>query len=104
MKNTQPIQTVTNEQLYAKLCELEALLNKPTIHEHSREIWTIQDIADYLGFSYRHVYGSIISDPKFPAPLNLQSRTGSRQNSKDLYISGEVVQFCLNNKKAKARI
>ena len=37
MKNTQPIQTVTNEQLYAKLCEVEALLNKPTIHNTGRK-------------------------------------------------------------------
>ena len=44
MKNIQPIQTVTNEQLYAKLCEVEALLNKPTIHQISRPVeFTIQN-------------------------------------------------------------
>ncbi|OOF45984.1 hypothetical protein [Rodentibacter trehalosifermentans] len=92
---------VTNEQVMEKLEALERLV----LAQQSREIkglWDIQDVADYSGFSYRHTYGNIISDPKFPAPVNLQSRTGGK--CKTLFVKDEVIEFFVKNKKKKHRI
>lgn len=92
---------VTNEQVMEKLEALERLV----LAQQSRDIkglWDIQDIADYSGFSYRHTYGNIISDPRFPAPVNLQSRTGGK--CKPLFVKDEVIEFFVKNKKKKHRI
>ncbi|WP_032092091.1 hypothetical protein [Necropsobacter rosorum] len=95
---------VTNEQVMKKLVEIEGLL-LAVQEKESKEpkgLWDIQDIADYSGFSYRHTYGNIISDPRFPAPVNLQSRTGGK--CKPLFVKDEVIEFFVKNKKKKHRI
>lgn len=92
---------VTNEQVMEKLLELEALIVTNQAKE-VKGIWTIQDVADYCGFSYRHTYGSIITDPKFPAAVNLQSRTGGK--CKPVFVKDEVIEFFAKNKKRKHRI
>lgn len=92
---------VTNEQVMEKLVELEGLILAVQAKE-SKGLWDIQDVADYSGFSYRHTYGNIISDPKFPAPVNLQSRTGGK--CKTLFVKDEVIEFFVKNKKKKHRI
>ncbi|AXP61871.1 hypothetical protein CH625_002720 [Haemophilus influenzae] len=93
---------ITNEQVMEKLASIEALLQKPIINEHSRELWTIDDVAKYFGFSMDHTRRNVIASPFFPAAVAISGRTGGK--SKDLYVSGEVVSFCLKHKKRKARI
>lgn len=93
---------ITNEQLMEKLTALETMLQKPVINEHSRELWTIDDVAAYFGFSMDHTRRNVIASPYFPAAVAISGRTGGK--SKDLYVSGEVVAFCLKHKKRKPRI
>lgn len=92
---------VTNEQVMEKLVELEKLILSVKTKE-AKGLWDIQDVADYCGFSYRHTYGNIISDPRFPAPVNLQSRTGGK--CKSIFVKDEVIEFFIKNKKKKHRI
>ncbi len=97
---TQLQQAVSNEQLFAKLCAVETLLKAQQLSEHSRELWGNQQIADYFKVSTEHARRWIVVDPRFPAPVDTLSRTGG--NSKNLYVSGEVVQFALKYRKKKA--
>lgn len=92
---------ITNEQVMEKLAVIEKLIMEQHAKE-SKGLWDINDVATYCGFSYRHTYGNIISDPKFPAPVNLQSRTGGK--CKALFIKDEVIEFFVKNKKKKHRI
>ncbi|MCT8824716.1 hypothetical protein Q7506_05670 [Glaesserella parasuis] len=102
MDKQEIVQAVSNEQVFAKLCEVEALLRERPLNENSRELWTVQQVADYFQCTYDHASRCIVSDPRFPAAVDIQGRTGGK--SKNLYISGEVVQFCLKQKKKKAKI
>ncbi|EGP03035.1 hypothetical protein AAUPMG_11821, partial [Pasteurella multocida subsp. multocida str. Anand1_goat] len=52
-------QTITNEQLFKKICEVQQAL----FSQEKRGLWTIQDVADFCGFSYHHTYREIVSDP-----------------------------------------
>ena len=65
-------QPISNNQLFAKLCEVEKLLSTPKVE---KGLWTIQDIADYMGFSYGYVFKNIISAPRFPVPIDIKSQT-----------------------------
>ena len=62
-------ETVTIQQILDELKEIKALLSKPEINEHSREIWDIQKIADYFGFSYEHTAKISWQAHIFPPPL-----------------------------------
>lgn len=95
-------ESVTNAQILEELRELKALLARHEINEHSRELWDVQKVADYFGFTYDHTFRNIVTSPHFPAPIDIQGRTGGK--SKNLYVSGEVVSFCLRWKKRKARL
>lgn len=81
-------QPISNNQLFAKLYEVEKLLITPKVE---KGLWTIQDIADYMGFSYRHVFKNIIPDPRVPAPVDIESRTNKAP--KKLFVSEEVKAF-----------
>lgn len=96
------IQAVSNEQVFAKLCDLEALLKARTLNEDSRELWTLKQVAAYFHCTPEHASRCIVSDPRFPAAVDVLGRTGGE--SRNLYISGEVVKFCLRQKKKKAKI
>lgn len=98
----QEIQAVSNEQVFAKLCEVEALLRERPLNENSCELWTVQQVADYFQCSPGHAARCIVSDARFPAAVDVQGRTGGK--SMNLYVSGEVVRFCLRQKKKKAKI
>lgn len=89
-------QTITNEQLFKKICEVQALFS-----QEKRGLWTIQDVADFCGFSYHHTYREIVSDPRFPAPVDIAGRTGGK--SKNLFLKDEVIEFFSRNKKKKNR-
>lgn len=91
-------QAVTNEQLFAKLCDVEKLLAEPKVE---KGLWGIQDVADYCGMSYHHVYSNIVSDPCFPAPVDIGSRTGK---PKKLFIGKEVKAYFEKRKQKKHRI
>lgn len=96
-------QAVENADIFAKLCEEEALLREQKQpSEDSRELWDREQVAKYFGLSEDHTAKCVITHPRFPAPVDIKGRTGGR--SKDLYISGEVVRFCLQNRKPKHRI
>lgn len=96
-------QAVENADIFAKLCEVEALLREQKQpSEDSRELWDREQVAKYFGLSEDHTAKCVITHPRFPAPVDIKGRTGGR--SKDLYISGEVVRFCLQNRKPKHRI
>lgn len=93
------LQAVTNEQVFAKLCEIEKLLkatviNEPEeINEHSSEVWDLGDVAKYFGYSKGHTCRSITSSPHFPKPIAVKGLRGKTGRKK--WVSGEVVQFCL---------
>lgn len=44
-----------------------------------------------MGFSYGHVFKNIIPDPRFPAPVDIESRTN--KDPKKLFVSKEVKAF-----------
>lgn len=92
-------QEITNAQLFAKMCAIEARLNSPTVE---KGLWNIQDVANYCGLSYHHVYSHIITDPRFPAQVDLQGRTGG--GTKALFVSKEVIAFFERHKKKKHRV
>lgn len=94
-----PVSEISVEQLFAKLCEVEQLLKS---QKEQKGIWNIQDIADYCGMSYRHVYGNIVSDPRFPAAVDLPSRTGGK--CKPVFVRDEVIRYFVQNKKKKHRV
>ncbi|MGX2968677.1 helix-turn-helix transcriptional regulator [Ursidibacter sp. B-7004-1] len=89
---------ITTAQLFAKMCEVQEMLENPKVE---KGLWNIQDVADYCGLSYHHVYSTIISDPRFPAPVDLQSRADG--NSKRLFVKKEVIAFFERYKKKKHR-
>lgn len=89
---------ITNEQLFAKMCEVQEMLANPKVE---KGLWNIQDVADYCGLSYHHVYSNIITDLRFPAPVDLQGRTDG--NTKRLFIKTEVIAFFERYKKKKYR-
>ena len=89
-------QPISNNQLFAKLCEVEKLLITPKVE---KGLWTIQDIADYMGFSYGYVFKNIISAPRFPVPIDIKSQT--KQDPKKLFVSEEVKAFFARHKRKK---
>lgn len=86
------------EKILEKLSALEDLV-LGLQHKTEKGLWDIQDVADYCGFSYRHVYGWIITDPRFPAEVDLQSRTGGK--AKRVFVAQEVKDFFARYKKKK---
>lgn len=91
---------ITTEQLFTKMCEVQSLLENPKVE---KGLWEIQDIADYCGLSYAHTYQNIVTDPRFPAPVDIQSKEGSKR-SKRLFVREEVITFFTKHKKKKYRI
>lgn len=91
--------TISNEQLFAKLCEVQHQL---ALNENSRELWTTKEVAEYFKVTTSHASRFIMVDPRFPAPIDIPSRTGG--NSKNLYIAGEVVQYAMKYRKRKNRL
>lgn len=87
-------QTVTNEQVFAKLCEVEQLLRTKAVNEYSRELWDLGDVAAYFGYSKEHTSRSITSMPNFPKAIALDGLRGKGRAYKK-WVSGEVVQFCM---------
>lgn len=86
------LQAVTNEQVFAKLCEVERLLKAKEVNEHSRELWGLEEIANYFGYTKEHTSRSIISTPNFPRAIYVK---GLRGRGRKQWVSGEVVAFCL---------
>ncbi|MBF0784373.1 hypothetical protein IR120_02655 [Muribacter muris] len=62
-------------------------------------LWEIQDIADYCGFSYHHTYSHIISDPRFPASVDIRGK--GRNRAKKLYFKKDVIEFFATHKQKK---
>lgn len=97
MEKSQP--EISNQQLFAKLLDVEKLLTTPKIE---KGLWSMQDIADYCGLSYGHVSTFIIADPKFPAPVNIPSSRNGRP--KRLFIREDVINFFAKNKQKKISV
>ncbi|NDF11525.1 MAG: hypothetical protein EB060_01745 [Proteobacteria bacterium] len=53
------------------------------IHSSSKELWTAQDIADYVSLKKKTVQNSIITKPTFPAPV-LLATGGKRWKAKEV--------------------
>lgn len=87
------LQAVTNEQVFAKLCEVEQLLKVKGVNEYSRELWDLGDVAAYFGYTEEHTSRSITSSPHFPRPIAVKGLRGKTGRKK--WVSGEVVQFCM---------
>ena len=87
---------ISNEQLFAKLDEVQTLLTGNRflgIDEKSVELWSIEDIAAYSKFSTRTVQ-AWISAPYFPKPVLVPSQRNPRKNSdKPRWFAGEIVRF-----------
>ncbi|HHW7518426.1 TPA: hypothetical protein ACU18R_000081 [Mannheimia haemolytica] len=94
MQQEQVAQAVTNEQVFAKLCEVERLLKTKGVNEHSRELWDLGDVAAYFGYTKEHTSRSVVSSPHFPKPIALDGLRGKGRGAKK-WVSGEVVKFCL---------
>ncbi|MDP0106952.1 hypothetical protein [Glaesserella parasuis] len=90
---------VTNEQVFEKLCAIEELLLTPQIE---KGLWSIKDVANYMDLSYRHVYENIVTDPRFPAPVDIPGKDGAKP--KKLYIKTEVISYFERHKQKKNRI
>lgn len=88
---------VTNEALFEKLAEVQALLamqGKFTgINEQSMQLWDLQDIADYCKISYRQAQ-CITAAPYFPKAVFMPSqRDPSKPSDKPRWFAGEVVRY-----------
>lgn len=83
------------------LCErLEMLERRVRFDEHSREIWDVADVASYLKCTPEHARRWVMADPRFPKPIDLFSRTnGGKGNSRNRYVAGEVIAYCLRHRK-----
>lgn len=88
---------ITNEQLFQKLCDVEKLLLTPKVE---KGLWSIQDIADYMGFSYIHTSTNIVTDPRFPAAIDMKGRKGAK-DAKKLFMREEVIKFFSTHKRKK---
>lgn len=100
MEQQETEQTITIEQVFQKICEVQKALDKPKVE---KGLWEIQDVANYCGFSYTHTYKNIVADPRFPPPVDIQSTEGSKK-SKSLFLREEVIRFFEKHKKKKNRI
>lgn len=91
--------SITPELLFHKICEVQSLLENPKVE---KGLWDIHDVADYCGLSYNHTYSNIVSDPRFPAPVDIQGKDGGK--AKRLFIREEVIAFFTKHKKKKNRV
>ncbi|OOF60823.1 MULTISPECIES: hypothetical protein [Rodentibacter] len=84
---------VTNEQVMEKLVELEGLLARQAIHENSKELWDINQVAEYFGYTVRHMR-EVAADPFFPRPVQVPSQRNLNQPTNQVrYFVGEIVQY-----------
>lgn len=91
--------TITNEQLFEKLAALESLLANQKINENSRELWSVNDIAKYFGYTERHVRSAIICDPRFPKAVRAPSQRDITKPTRDArWFVGEVVRYAERRK------
>ena len=96
------MQTITNEQLFEKLSEVEALLlNKSKFEQGSIELVSAHEIADYLGYSYEHAKRAVMADPRFPPAVEFMGRTGGKTANR--WIAGDEVQFVIAMRRRKMR-
>ena len=88
---------ITNETLFEKLAEVQALLimqgKFAGIDEQSMQLWDLQDIADYCKISYRQAQ-CITAAPYFPKAVFMPSqRDPSKPSDKPRWFAGEVVRY-----------
>ncbi len=88
--------TITNEQLFNKLCEVEKMLANPKVE---KGLWDMQDIASFAGVSVAYTY-NFTKDPRFPAPVELTGRTG--KSARKLFLASDVIAF-FEKSKAKSK-
>lgn len=90
------MQGISNEQLFEKLAKVEALLEQAkfaNVDEKSMALWELEDIAKYMGFTYRHVQ-NMVNDVYFPKAVRLPSQRDCNKPSNKLrWFAGEVVRY-----------
>ena len=79
------------EDKIVKAVKLGALSN---LTEKSENLITIEDIAVYISRHYNNVANKITKLPSFPKPVTIENN-----NSRPLFIAGEVVRWVKRNAK-----
>jgi len=81
--------------LFEQLDRIERLIKgeSPKITRTSKEMWTVDDIARYLGVSVRHVQ-ALMRDPLFPKAVSLPRQTLDAQSKRKRFFIGDIVQYC----------
>lgn len=49
-------------------------------NEQSNYLFSIRDIADYVGLSYDYVYKTVITQPDFPPPVRINGKVSKGQS------------------------
>lgn len=84
---------ITNEQMMEKLTALETLLSRQAISENSKELWSLDEVAEYFGYSKRHIQ-AIMADPYFPKPVQVPSQRNIKQPTNNVrYFVGDIVRY-----------
>lgn len=97
LKTKQKKLMITNETLFEKLSEVQAMLTAQGkyagLDENSVQLWDLQDIADYCKISYRQAQ-CITAAPYFPKAVFMPSqRDPSKPSDKPRWFAGEVVRY-----------
>lgn len=97
------MEQVTAEALYHQLEEVKSLLAQSHINavtEHSREMWSVADIARYFKYTKRHIRAAVICDPYFPEPVKLASQRDPKKITNHLrWFAGDVVRYAEKKKR-----
>lgn len=62
-------------------------------NENSKMLWALKDIAEFTGFTVRHVQ-TWISDVHFPSAVEMPSQRDHRKpTNKPRWVAGEVIRY-----------
>ena len=91
---------VSNAQVLDKLMAIEALLNRTEPREDSNELWSLKQVAEYFGFSERHIV-AVSADPNFPQPVRIPSQRNTRRATNNVrYFVGDIVRYAKRRQRA----
>lgn len=85
-------------EIIARLDLVLAKLDRPAV-ELADQLWTLAQVADYLGRHVVTVRESMACLPTFPAPIHLPGRGVGR--GKALYEAGEVIAWAKSYKEKR---
>lgn len=101
----QALKAIIEDCLDEKLAPIHEKLKISSLNNKSREVWSVQDIANYLNFTPAHVSRAIIKAWDFPTPLQLETyeppstkgidRADSRRKLR--YFAGDIIHYLETN-------